>query len=273
MMKLPFAKGFAAQDYLVAEEGIVSAFQNNMDYWYIDASLNEDRLDQWPIDRINHLEKLINQYNILPIIHGNYKVPLASDVEHLRLASIEYVKKEIDFAKQLGAPLIIHGGAIVEPRLIKKTKKYALNQFFLSIEALLNYSEKCGVNIYIENLSNYTNYFPFHYIFTTPEEISYVLEKIPDVKIFFDVGHANIGNDPVEFFSMFHQSIVGMSFSNNNGVRDSHLGLFNGKIKYSDLVGKILKLGWRGIIALETRGVSASQSIDDLKKVYSRCIS
>src|SRR3990167_1409556 len=267
-MKFPFVTGFASQNYLPAEEGILSAFQNNLNYWYIDTSLSEEHPDKWSTDRINRLLNLVTQYQVSPIIHGNFKVPLASDVESSRKTSVEYVKKEIDFAKALNAPLIIHGSVIVEPRLVSKVKKMALNQFVLSVETLLEYAEKRGVTLYLENLSNYTNYFPFHYIFTTPAEVRYVIEKIPEIKLFFDVGHANIGNDPIEFFKACQQSIAGMSFSNNNGIKDQHCGLNKGEILYADLVEAILDYDWRGIIAFETRGKTTSQSIDDLEVIY-----
>lgn len=267
-MKLPFVTGFASQNYLLAEEGILSAFQNNANYWYIDASLSEEHPDKWSADRINWLLSLIDTYQVFPIVHGNFKVPLASDVELLRESSVEYVKKEIDFAKYLNAPLIIHGSVIVEPRLVTKVKKIALNQFVSSIETLLEYAEKRGVTLYLENLSNYTNYFPFHYIFTTPAEVNYVIEKIPEIKLFFDVGHANIGNNPIEFFKSCHQSIAGMSFSNNNAVKDQHCGLNKGEISYTNLVEVILDCDWRGMIAFETRGKTTSQSINDLTAIY-----
>src|SRR5205085_2390610 len=142
----------ASQNYLLAEEGVLSASQNNANYWYIDVSLSEEHPDKWSTDRINRLLSLVTHYQVFPIIHGNFKVPLASDVELLRKTSVEYVKKEIDFAERLNAPLIIHGSVIVEPRLVSKVKKIALDQFVLSIETLLEYAEKRGVTLYLENL-------------------------------------------------------------------------------------------------------------------------
>ncbi|HLB56772.1 MAG TPA: sugar phosphate isomerase/epimerase family protein [Coxiellaceae bacterium] len=269
-MHPPFVTGFSAQDYLTAEAGIESAHQNNAKHWYIDVSLESERPDQWNSDRINHIVQQCDAYDMSPIIHGNFKAPLSSDVDELRLVSLEYVKKEIELAKNLNAPLIIHGGAIVEPRLVTIVKKKALDNFILSVEFLLNYAEKLGVEIYLENLSNYQHYSPFHYIFTYPEEVSRVLEKIPEAKIFFDVGHANIGNDPISFFEQFHRSIVGMSFSNNNGLKDQHYGLLNGEINYYQIVEKILNVKWEGIIAFETRGKTVMQSIHELNEI---CIS
>lgn len=263
-----FVTAFASQNYLTAEEGIEHAHEHRISHWYVDVSLESDRPNQWNSLRVEHLLNRCAAYKMTPIIHGNFKVPLSSDVDELRLYSLDYVKKEIQLAKILNGPLIIHGGAIVEPRLATTTKKKALDNFISSVEFLLNDASMHGVEIYLENLSNYKNHSPFHYIFTSPEEMDYALQKIPEIKIFFDVGHANIGNDAIGFFEQFHQSIIGLSLSNNNGAKDQHYGLLNGEIDYTKLVQKILIAKWSGVVAFETRGRTIAQSIDDLNATY-----
>lgn len=268
MIQPPFVTAYIIQNYLTAEDGLAEAHNNNFNHWYIDASLESERPCNWSNHRIDNLKKLCNLYQITPIIHGNFKIPLSADVNELQTTAIEYVKKEIDLACEFNAPLIIHGGAIVEPRLINSTKKKSLERFLISLDHLLNYAFSKNVDIYLENLSNYKNYAPFHYIFTSRDEITYVLQKIPQIKLFLDIGHANIGNSPLEFLLQFHQSIAGMSLSNNNGINDQHLALGKGKIDYVEIVSTILKLNWKGMIAFETRGCAPIQSITDLIKIY-----
>lgn len=266
---LPFATGFALQEYLNAEEGIVQASNNYCSYWYIDGSLVGETPDCWGADRIIEMENQIERYQVKPIYHGNYKVPLASDVQDLREAAIKYVKKEVDLAEKLNAPLIIHAGAVVEPRLVIKTKKMALSNYVSSLLYLHEYADKKGVSLLLENLSNYKHYRPFHYIFTEEHEFEYVLSAIPSVKLFLDIGHANIGNDaPEKLIKQFHKNIEGMSFSNNDGIRDQHLALDKGTINYGNVVSEILKCDWKGIIGFETRGRELIRSVADLKEIY-----
>lgn len=266
---LPFAKGFALQEYLSAEEGIVQAINNYCLYWYVDGSLVGESPECWDIKRIADIKNLIEKYNVKPIYHGNYKVPLASDVNDLREAALKYVKKEIDLAAKLEAPLIIHAGAVVEPRLVNKTKKIALNNYVSSLLDLHEYAAQQGVSLFLENLSNYKHYRPFHYIFTEEHEFEYVLSAIPDVKFFLDIGHANIGNgSPDKIINRFHKNIVGMSFSNNDGLRDQHLALGKGTINYANVVSEILKCNWRGIVGFETRGRELIRSVADLNEIY-----
>lgn len=268
IVSLPFVTGFALQNYSQAEKSIIDASIAGYQYWYIDGSMSSDIPKNWDINRIKNMISLIEQYNVRPIYHGNFKVPLSSDVDEIRLAAIQYTKKEIDLASELSAPLIIHGGAVVEPRLVNKVKKEALNNFLYSLDDLSRYARSKNVIIYLENLSNYQNYRPFHYIFTHEKEFDFILSET-DAKFFLDLGHANIGNDsPGAIFQKYHQRIVGMSFSNNNGQHDQHLSLKKGTIDYSEIVAAICSVGWKGMIAFETRDASPGKSMIDLADIY-----
>src|SRR5688572_10201353 len=105
---LPFVIGYALQNYSHAEQGIIDAHLHGYQYWYIDGSLSSDAARNWDYKRINNMISLIDQYKITPLFHGNYKVPLSSDVAELRYAAVQYTKNEINLASELSAPLIIH---------------------------------------------------------------------------------------------------------------------------------------------------------------------
>ncbi len=270
---IPFATSFALQEYHSAEDGLMEAVKANYTHWYIDGSLEENFTEAWDEKRICTLQEKIQRHNVKPIYHGNYKVPLASDISILRQTAIEYTKKEIDLASYFNSPVIIHGGAIVEPRLVNKAKKAALDNYLDSIQVLLEYAKAKNIEIYLENLSNYKNYRPFHYVFTDMDEFEYILNKISDVKFFLDIGHANIcDGSPVDIIKKYHTRIAAMSFSNNDGKRDQHLRLSNGTIDYKQILSTILTTQWKGMIAFETRGVSAVQSIYDLFDFYQETI-
>jgi L-ribulose-5-phosphate 3-epimerase len=265
---LPFVTGYALQNYSCAEKGMLDAAENGYQYWYMDASLPSNIFKEWDSQRITNLIHHMELYLVKPILHGNYKVPLASDVDELRTAALQYTKKEIDLAAAFSAPLIIHGGVIVEPRQMNTIKKEALNNFLYSIDELASYALKKNVSIYLENLSNYKNYRPFSYIFTHDEEFDYLLSR-SDLSFFLDIGHANIGNEsPQEIFRKYASRIVGMSFSNNNGQQDQHLSLRRGSIDYEQLILCIAACEWKGIIAFETRDESPRGSIHELNQIY-----
>lgn len=266
-----FITAYAQQHYFFAEEGIMQAKQDNTNYWYIDGSLPEEYPHNWSTQRITSLVNQINEFNIKPIFHGNFKLPLSLDVAAVRETAVKEVLAEVDLSAELGAPLIIHGGAIVEPRLVIKAKKEGLDNYLKSLDTIVAHAEKKGVTILLENLSNYKNYRPFHYIFTTPEEYKYVFDRIDakHVQFFFDAGHGAIcEGDPVAVVKEFHQRIWGMSFSNNDGVRDLHLGIHQGIVDYQKVVNAIIEANWQGVLAFEVRGRSFAQSVDDVTKLF-----
>ena len=266
-----FITAYAQQHYFLAEQGIVQAKQDGANYWYIDISLPDEYPENWSTHRIISLLQQINAYDIKPILHGNFKLPLAADVLEVRESAVKKTLAEIDLSAELSAPLILHGGAIVEPRLVIKAKKEALDNYLRSLDTIVSYADKKGVPILLENLSNYKNYRPFHYIFTTPEEYKYVFDRIGDehVHFFFDVGHSVIcDGDPVAVIQEFHSRIWGMSFSNNDGVRDLHLGIHQGLIDYQEIINTIIAEKWRGVLAFEVRGRSFAQSVDDVAKLF-----
>lgn len=262
---LNVVNGFVLQSYYKAEEGLAVAAKNKYDYWYIDGSIHSDFVSEWNKDRINNLLVEIDKHKVKPIYHGNYKLPLASDVEDLRLCAVNYIKKEIDLCQKLNCPLIVHGSVIVEPRKVVLIKKLSLENLVISLEELTDYANKRDVKIYLENLSNYPNYRPFSYIATTVDEFSFLLSRI-DVSIYFDAGHANVNAQcsVTDFFNHFHRNIVGISLSNNNGQQDQHLKLEEGTIDILALVKSILDANWRGLVGFETRNATPQQSIQTL---------
>lgn len=269
-------QAYAQQHYLLAEHGLIKAKSDGANYWYIDGSLSEEYPEHWSEERISSLVNQMQANSIKAIYHGNFKLPLSSDVHSIRMAAVNAVLAEVDLSAKLSAPLIVHGGAIVEPRLVIKAKKEALDNYLRSLEIIVSHAEKMGVTILLENLSNYIHYRPFHYIFTTPSEYKYILDRLDakNVHLFFDVGHAVIcDGNPVAVIEEFYKRIWGMSFSNNDGIRDLHLGVNKGIIDYQQIVNAIVSVNWQGILAFEVRGRSFSGSIKDVMRLFDNAIS
>ena len=267
----PFVKFTALQKYYSAEEGIQVAFENNYSHWYVDLSLTSEADLFSNEKRIDCLNKIIHEKQVFPIVHGNFKSTLSSDLQELRRAAIEYTKKEIIIASKLSAPLIIHGGAIVEPRLVKKAKQDALTYFLESTKELQEFAKKHGVELWLENLSNYTKNHPFYYVFTTEDEFDYILSQLPEVKFFVDIGHLNIGNTNIyEIINRFIHRIVGFSISNNNGTQDQHISLERGTIDYTRIFQELSKLNWSGYIGVEIRDNTPKEALEEIKQLYQK---
>lgn len=264
-----FMTATALQDYLVAETGLKTALEQGYSHWYIDGSLEGEGPADFTPQRIAALNEMIAATGVKPIFHGNFKAPLGSDVEALAASALEYVKKEVDVCAALGgAPLIVHGGGVVEPRLVKEAREKGLNRLITNLQALVAYGKERGVDIWLENLCNYTRFHPFYYICTTEDEVEAVLQSVPGLHMFLDVSHAYVNEgDPLAFFWKMSDRVVGMSFSDNNGDRDSHFPLGRGNLNFPALVDAIQYTGWKGLIGFETRGGTLRGGVDHLNQL------
>ena len=266
---IPFATSLALQRYRVAERGIEEAKAHGFSHWYIDFSIPSETPDLWSHDRVAALKRQIAALDVYPFMHSNFKAPIASDVEELRFAAVQYVKKEIDLAALFDAPLIIHAGGIVEPRLIFQAKARALDNFIISVNELTAYADNLGVTLWLENLSNYTTYQPFYYIFTTPGEFSTVLSACPKAMLFFDIGHANIGHgDPCSIIKQFHDRLAGIVVNNNDGVRDQHVNMDNGTVDYEAIMTVLKQTQWSGALGFEVRDMAPREALSQLVSCY-----
>lgn len=264
-----FMTASALQDYLAAETGLQSAVEQGYSHWYIDGSLEGEGPADFSPERLATLNQLIASSGVKPIFHGNFKAPLGSDVEALAAAALDYVKKEVDVCAALGgAPLIVHGGGVVEPRLVKEAREKGLGRLIGNLRELVAYGKERGVEIWLENLCNYTRFHPFYYICTTEDEVEQVLEAVPGLHMFLDVSHAYVnGGDPLSFFWKFSNRVVGMSFSDNNGDRDSHFPLGRGNLNFPALVDAIQYTGWKGMVGFETRGGTLMGGVSHLNQL------
>ncbi|TKF74161.1 sugar phosphate isomerase/epimerase [Vibrio kanaloae] len=269
-LELPsFMDGSIIQQYHGAEDGALHASNNGYSHWYIDGANYEDSPSQWSNDRIEKMLSLMSELQVKPIYHGNFKVPLASDVPVLRKAAVEYLKKEIDLSSKLGAPLILHGGGIVEPRYVKDALNNAIESYVETVQEAKNYADDVGVELWLENLSNYRKFHPFYYVFTNINEYRYVLDSVKDIKMIYDVCHEKVGGgDPVEVFSSLHDRIAAFSFSDTDGQRDSHWPLGVGSIDFDGLTRKIIEKNWNGFVAFETRNVDPKENIKFVNELY-----
>ncbi|AFY21883.1 hypothetical protein PputUW4_04693 [Pseudomonas sp. UW4] len=181
-----YITGTAQQNYLTAEHGILEAAKQGYSHWYIDGSLPGERPSDWTENRIAALRESISNIGVKPVYHGNFKAPLGSDVRELGGAALDYIKREVDLSSALGgAPVIVHGGGIVEPRLVIEARRLGLNTLIDNLGELVEYARERNVEIWLENLSNYTKFHPFYYICVAEDEYAEVLENVPGLKFFW----------------------------------------------------------------------------------------
>jgi L-ribulose-5-phosphate 3-epimerase len=266
VLQLPFATGIAVQEYLTAEDGAIHAYEDGCSHWYVDMSLPSDHAHEWTPQRLRALRKTADTLGLTPIIHGNFRAPLATEIPEIKAGVVAYLTAELTLAGELGAPLIVHGGALVDPRPTESGRWSALQRFIVMMENTLPIANNLGVEVWVENLSHYPRLRPFTYVFTRYTDFVGVHEHLPAVKFIFDVGHANVNQSPpLQLFREYPKAIGAISVSDNDGKSDSHLGLGRGCAPIEELVAAIVEAEWRGVVAFETRGAAVSDGVEALE--------
>ncbi|MFL1553082.1 MULTISPECIES: sugar phosphate isomerase/epimerase [unclassified Pseudomonas] len=267
-----FCTGLAQQKYMGAEKGLQTAVEAGCTHWYIDASLYGEMVEDWTETRIAGLQGQIAKTGVKPIFHSNFKAPLGSDVEAFRTAAVQYVKREIEIASRLGAPLIIHGGCIVEPKIAPMAKQVVLERYLKSVQELALYAEARGTDIYLESLSSYVNY----RIFTHEAQYAWVLEHLqPHANVYFclNAGHAIIERGlPAAVLRKYPHLIKGIAFRNNSGAQDPYLQEHDDSCDYADVVQAIVETHWQGLVTFETRTQTAKAALADLALMYRQAL-
>lgn len=268
-LELPFAKGVASQAYKRAEQSVLLAQKQGCSHCIIDLSLSSDRVEAWSTGRRAGVTSSLKAAGLHAILHGDFRAPLSFESSVVGAAVLDHFSAEIDLAAYLDAPLVLHGGVIVEPRPTRLSRSHALDRVVDLVAEVAAIAELCGVTLWLENLSYYPGYRPFSYAFAEAEEIGRALEEVPYLKFVLDVGHANVNQDSaILLFQRFHRSVAGISFSDNDGRTDGHLPLGSGSVPLSEIIAAVRQLGWRGIVSLETRGSRPSDGIDYLNHLW-----
>lgn len=138
--------------------------------------------------------------------------------------------------------LVLHTNEILMNKIIDDELK---KEILKKIEYLVKLGKKYNVDVVIENVGIRENM-----IFSQEEYENIILKN--NYKSLIDVGHAFLNDWNIEkLIETLKNNILGFHFHNNDGLRDSHDTLFNGKIKYEDIIEIIKKNTPNAVIVLE----------------------
>jgi sugar phosphate isomerase/epimerase len=155
----------------------------------------------------------------------------------IRQASRDEMRRSLDVAADLGAEKVVahppasgfmgaYAEDLVEPLAAE------------GLAEMLDHAEARGVSICLENM------FPRYRLGVEPSFFAPLLESHPNLRITLDTGHAFIegrrGGRLMDFIKALGSRIGHLHVSDNNGRRDEHLPLGQGKIPF-DRVARALR--------------------------------
>lgn len=208
------------------------------------------------------IRKLLEKFRDKPIGHTAWWYDLSSTYEEVRRAWLVQAKLDITTAKTLGIGLLNFHFQIPSS-IILKNKKYriALNNYVKNLRLLADYAKKNDIRLMLENGEEKFEYYKF------------VLDKVPDLKVHFDIGHAFISGKMktiYKFFSYFDNNIEHIHIHDNHGERDEHLPIGKGKIKWKNIVNLLKKYNYNKTATFEVHNSEKDlyESIKYFKKLY-----
>jgi sugar phosphate isomerase/epimerase len=205
---------------------------------FVDLFLEEDQAIPEKIDT-SEVKRVLKKYNLGTVGHLAWYLPIGSPMKSLREAAIKEAIKYFEVFNKLGVEFVtVHAnwpGIVFSPKegvgfqieslrkLIKEAKKYNLKLMYEPVDTS---------NDNIENVSE-------------------VLENVPELFLHLDFGHANLfGQNPEEFIEKFQSKIKHIHLHDNFGNTDLHLPLGCGAINWEKIL-KTLKKYYDGTITLE----------------------
>ena len=203
--------------------------------------------------RIERLRDNAYSAGILLGIHAPYTLNPVERLPRMREANMDYFIKVLEFSEALGASWVnIHLGYCMGIPDNESIYHY-LDEASEIIKVLLEKAEDLGVDLSIEN----TPYTPpscyFYQFGSTLEEIQYLLEKVDSeaLKFCLDIGHANTSDGPLNYIHTLSDRLINVHLHDNNGVKDDHLPLGGGNIRWKELMELLEEKGYDGFFTLE----------------------
>jgi len=215
--------------------------------------------------RVKILRKLGETLGVRFTLHAPFAdINIASPNPSLRRFILRRLKRSILYAQQLGCQLwVFHPGLRTGVSFFYPGLDWRLN--LDSVKELLEFAELHGVEIAIENVPE-----PFPFLMKSVQDFMRFYGDLggkESVGLAFDIGHANLKHQIQEFINRFSNRIVHIHVSDNDGVHDSHLGIGYGTINWGEVAKAIRKIGYKGIIMLESVE-HVGESLQTLKKLF-----
>ncbi len=177
------------------------------------------------------------------LVHAPWYLEIGHPYEHVRRGALKVAEEILRVADRIESPYVTFHpftpGWLAAVR--DKAREYNLKGFREIVVLSKNYSSLPLV----ENVD--------HGAFSSPSDIRYLLDNIPDLGMTFDVAHSfiNGGLDKFKSYLRLANRILHIHVHDNDMRRDLHLPVGAGKIPWHEVIGRIRDVGYKGTVTLE----------------------
>lgn len=227
---------------------------------FVDLFLEEDQAVPEKIDT-EKLKQLLKNYNLDIVGHTAWYLPIGSPIKSLREAAIKEAIRYFEVFNKLGVEFVtIHAHW---PDIVFSPRE-GVDFQIESLSKLVKEAEKYDLKLMYEPTDTFND---------NIENISVVLQEVPELFFHLDIGHANLfGRKPEEFIEKFYQKLKHVHLHDNFGNADLHLPIGCGAIDWEGALN-VLKKYYDGTITLEIFSRDKDyvlESREKLKKLWER---
>lgn len=174
-----------------------------------------------------------SQYKMRYSIHAPIAdVNIAALSERMREASTLEMMATMEHAINMEVKTVtIHPG--LYSMVVGGQERKSVERAKKSLRTLDRVTAEFGVTMALENMPSFK-----FMLGQTAEELNELVDGT-DMKICFDIGHANTTEQIDQMTDMFGDRIANVHIHDNNGERDEHLTLGNGNIDFKTVIRKL----------------------------------
>jgi sugar phosphate isomerase/epimerase len=229
------------------EEGIEWAAKNGVRFIDIQLDTAANAVTAFNDKRAEHVRQLAAQHGVTLGLHTLSAVNVAEYSPYVAEAVDAYLKSYIDIYAKLGAQwIVVHAGYHFTDDIEMRMQAGCAR-----LQRMVDYAEKKGAVLYLENLNNEPADAEVHYLAHTVAEWMYYFDRIqsPNFRMSFTANHAHLVSDGVDGF------IDAIDFSRVGEVRladcrrlgkEEHLQPGAGDLDFGKLFKRIEATGFKG---------------------------
>jgi sugar phosphate isomerase/epimerase len=146
---------------------------------FIDLTLEPPAAASWRVDG-KAIRRAIEDHNFEVVGHTAFYLPMAHPMEEVRRGAVDELRRCLDIFGEVGAKWMnLHP----DRHAPMHDRAFYIERNLQSLRELLPHAQGCGVGLMVENLPDG---------FNSPEQLSELLDPLPEIGLHIDIGHANL---------------------------------------------------------------------------------
>ncbi|MFR3819117.1 MAG: sugar phosphate isomerase/epimerase family protein [Fusobacterium varium] len=211
-------------------------------------------IEPYDKEHTEKLDKILKNYSLESVsFHGPYRYFKLTVSEEKWKEALEDFEKAIDIAqKYSGEFLVLHTNEVLEEKIDKNTIERRIKE-------IVKKAEEKSLKIAVENVGIRKN------MLYNQEEYVELIKKYKFYSL-IDIGHALLNNwNMEELIEVLKEDIIGYHLHNNDGERDIHQSIFNGKFDFKEIIKHVYEKTPDANLVLEYSAVTPkNELLEDL---------